>query len=80
MAIASDYLRKQIALLKSYYPDKAEYIESALQEYLREDGPVADDEFYFLLKGRLETGLPKSSKANGHQIPRRTQRRRSSRR
>lgn len=79
MAIASDYLRKQIALLKSYHPDKAEYIESALQEYLREDGPVADDEFCFLLKGRLEAGLPKSSKANSHQILRRTHRRSSRR-
>jgi hypothetical protein len=76
MAMGSDYLRRQIALLKNDYPDKAGYIESALQEYLQEDGPVAGDEFYFLLKRRLEVQYPKPSEPKGHRTtPRRSSRR-----
>ena len=53
-----DYLKGRIKQLKGRYPDSTEQIESELQEYLTEDGPPADDEFYFLLKRRLELGHP----------------------
>ena len=59
----SDYLRRQIAALKRLYPDSTEQIDSELHDYLTEDGPAADDEFYFLLKRRLEQDHPEPVKA-----------------
>jgi hypothetical protein len=58
----NDYLTRRIAELKRQYPDSTGYIESKLQDYLQEDGPPADDEFYFLLKRPLEIDHPQPLK------------------
>jgi hypothetical protein len=62
MREAKDHLTRWITELKCQYPNDIGYIESELQDYLHEEGPPADDEFYDLLKGRLETDYPKPLK------------------
>jgi hypothetical protein len=64
MGIPSPFLRKSIASLKKSYPAKVAFIEADLQNYLDEDGPVADDEFVFGLKNRLEATHPPISAVN----------------
>lgn len=71
MSEMSDYLKRRTEELKRLYSDSAEHIESELQDYLKEDGPAADDEFYFLLKRRLELDHPKPVKQKRSPIGRR---------
>jgi len=79
MKSPSDYLTRQIAKLRIAYRDDVEHIDSSLLEYLNEDCPVADDEFYFLLKGRLEATHPKPFIGKGLKTKRRDSRRTSRR-
>ena len=62
MRQTSDGLGERIEELKRRHPNSTAFIESELRDYLAEDGPPDNYEFYRLLRRRLEIDHPQPLK------------------